>query len=298
MPYRDGVVALGDIGGFIVLRRWHLVVFALLAALALACEGAGNATGEPAGTPKKGVPASMAALGDSITAGYGSCFTLVACGRNSWSTGGSASVDSHYRRIRDDNPAIRGHAENYAIPGAQAADLAGQAARAVEDKAQYVTVLIGANDACVDRVTDMTATRTFRRQVDAGLARLKKGLPKARVLVVSIPDLYRLWELGHDDERAVRAWRRGVCQSLLARPTSTAAADEQRRRQVEDRVDAYNRELAAACEKYGRKCRWDGGSAHRVRFSLDLVNELDYFHPDAEGQNQLADVTYPGRFTW
>jgi lysophospholipase L1-like esterase len=281
----------------VVLRRWHLVVFVVLAALALACEGAGTAAPEPTGTAK-GLPASMGALGDSITAGYGTCFTLVACGRNSFSTGSSAVVDSHYRRIRDDNSRIKGNAENYAVPGARARDLPGQVARAIDDKVQYVTVLIGANDACADRVTGMTSSRTFRRQVDTALARLKKGLPKARVLVISIPDLYRLWDLGHDDERAVRAWSRGVCQSLLARPASTAKADEQRRRQVGDRVDAYNRELEAACAKYGRKCRWDGGEAHRVRFSLDLVNELDYFHPDVEGQNKLADVTYPGRFDW
>jgi lysophospholipase L1-like esterase len=281
----------------IVLRRWHLVLFVVLAALALACEGTGTAAPEPTGTAK-GLPASMGALGDSITAGYGTCFTLVACSRNSWSTGSSAAVDSHYRRIRDDNAAIKGNAENYAVPGARARDLARQADRAVDDKVQYVTVLIGANDACTDRVTDMTRPGTFRKQVDTALARLRKGLPKTRVLVVSIPDIYRLWQLGHDNERAVRAWSHGVCQSLLARPTSTAEADDDRRRQVDERVDAYNRELEAACDKYGSKCRWDGGRAHRVRFTLDLVNELDYFHPDVEGQNQLADVTYPGRFTW
>jgi lysophospholipase L1-like esterase len=281
-----------------VLRRWHLVVFVLLAALALACEGTGNAVPEPTGGAKKGLPSSMAALGDSITAGYGTCFTLVACGRNSWSTGGSASVDSHYRRIRADNSKIRGDAENYSVPGAQAADLADQADRAVRDNAQYVTVLIGANDACAGQVSGMTPARTFRKQVDRALARLKKGLPKARVLVVSIPDLYRLWELGHDNERAVRAWSRGVCQSLLARPTSTAQADDDRRREVDDQVDAYNRALEAACDKYGKKCRWDGGRAHRVRFSLDQVNEIDYFHPDVEGQKKLAEVTWPDRFSW
>jgi lysophospholipase L1-like esterase len=280
-----------------VLRRWHLAGFVLLSVVILACEG-GVGTAQPEPTPKTGLPSSMAALGDSITAGFGSCFTLVACTRNSWSTGGSAAVDSHYRRIRDDNSAIKGHAENFAVPGARVRSLAAQADRAVAAKVQYVTVLIGANDACTGRVEDMTATGTFREQLDTALARLKKGLPKARVLVVSIPDLYRLWELGHDDDRAVRAWNDGVCQSLLANPTSTAAADDRRRRRVDDRVDAYNRELAAACKKYGKRCRWDGGRAHGVRFSLDLVNEIDYFHPDVEGQNELADVTYPGRFTW
>jgi hypothetical protein len=116
--------------------------------------------------------------------------------------------------------------------------------------------------------------------------------------MVSLPDVYRLWQLGKDDERAVRAWRRGVCQSLLAAPTSTAEADDQRRKQVRDRLDDYNDQLRQACKAYGKRCRWDGGAVHAVRFKLDLVSKLDYFHPNAAGQNRIADVTYPGRFTW
>jgi lysophospholipase L1-like esterase len=282
----------------LVDRRWTVVGLALLSALALACEGTGNATPAPTGRPASGLPSSMAALGDSITAGFGSCFTLVVCGRNSWSTGTGTSVDSHYKRIRAGNSAIRGHAKNFAVPGARAADLASQADAAVAAKVGYVTILIGANDACAADVDDMTSTRAFRTSVGAALARLKKGLPKARVLVVSIPDLYRLWQLGHTDDKAVRAWHDGVCPSLLANPTSTAAADTSRRRRVADRVDAYDDALAAACAKYGKHCRWDGGSAHRVRFSLELVNHIDYFHPSAEGQDELAAVTYPKRFTW
>jgi lysophospholipase L1-like esterase len=280
------------------VRRWTVVGMALLSAMALACEGTGGAGPRPTGKPVSGLPSSMAALGDSITAGFGSCFALVVCGRNSWSTGSGTSVDSHYRRIRDGNSAIRRHQWNFAVAGARAKDLAGQAEAAVQVKAGYVTVLIGANDACANDVDDMTSTKAFRTAIDAGLAALKKGLPKARVLVVSIPDLYRLWQLGHDDAKAVRAWNGGVCPSLLARPTSTAAADNSRRRTVADRVDAYDDELAAACAAYGKHCRWDGGRAHRVRFSLDLVNQIDYFHPNVKGQNELAEVTYPGRFTW
>lgn len=281
-----------------MFRRWQVVGLVLLSVLALACEGTGQTTPAPSGKPKPGLPSSMAALGDSITAGYGSCAVFVACERNSWSTGGGSPVDSHYRRILAGNSKIRGHGLNMSRPGAVAAELAGQAGRAVKAKVQYVTILIGPNDACADRVEDMTATATFRKQVDAALAALKKGLPKARILMASIPDIYRLWQLGHDNTRAVRAWNHGVCPSLLARATSTAAADNDRRRDVADRVDAYDRELAAACWAYRKRCRWDGGSAHGVRFSLDLVNTVDYFHPNAKGQDKLADVTYPGRFTW
>ncbi|MEV4708794.1 GDSL-type esterase/lipase family protein [Actinoplanes sp. NPDC049316] len=282
-----------------MLRRRHTIALAVLSALALACDGAAAdpaATGRP--EPVSGLPSTMAALGDSITAGFGSCAVFVACSRNSWSTGGSDDVDSHYRRLRTANPKIKGQARNFAVPGALAADLPAQAYAAVDARAQYVTVLIGANDACADDVAGMTSVRAFRGHVDKALSILRKGLPKARVLVVSVPDIRRLWRLGHDEPAAVRAWRHGVCPSLLANPTSTAAADEQRRDRVAGRIDAYNDELARACEAYGGHCRWDGGAVHRVRFSLDLVNKGDYFHPNVAGQNRLADATYPVRFSW
>jgi lysophospholipase L1-like esterase len=241
----------------------------------------------------------MAALGDSLTSGFGSCLTLAVCARNSWSTGGGTQVDSHYLRIRAGNRAIAGHHRNFAVPGARASGLAGQAATAVrEKKVEYVTVLIGANDACRRKLAEMTPVTTFRRQVDAALATLKKGLPRARVLVASIPDLYRLWQIGHTNRNAVRAWSVGICPSLLADPTSTDEADADRRKAVRDRIDDYDRALAAACRAYGRHCRYDGGAVHRVRFDLSLVNHLDYFHPSVAGQNKLASVTYPRRFTW
>ncbi|MFG1608107.1 SGNH/GDSL hydrolase family protein [Actinoplanes sp. NPDC049265] len=280
------------------MRRWHVGCIALLAVFALACEGGGGAAPAPTSRPRPGYPASMAALGDSITAGVGSCVTLVACSRNSWSTGGGSAVESHYLRIRDANDKIRGNNDNFAAPGARAEDLAGQADRAVQAKPAYVTVMIGVNDACTGRVDDMTSAREFRAGIDAGLTRLKKGLPKSRILIVSLPDVYRLWKVGKDDERAVRAWSRGVCQSLLSRPASTADADTQRRGRVRDRLDDYDEQLRQACAAYGRRCRWDGGAVHAVRFDLDLVNQLDYFHPNAKGQNRIADATYPGRFTW
>lgn len=283
------------------MKRWPVVVFSVLAALALGCEGAAGGSqgsGHSTTKPKPGLPTSMAALGDSITAGFASCGTVLACGRNSWSTGTSAAVDSHYVRIRSENDRIAGHEHNYAVPGARAGDLDRQAGEAVKAKVSYVTVLIGANDACTATVGDMTPAATFRSEVDDALHTLKKGLPKAHVLVVSLPDLYRLWQLGRDDKHAQRAWKLGICPSLLADPASDAQADQDRRQRVRQRIDDYDDQLAAACTAYGDHCRWDHGAVHGVRFSLALVNHLDYFHPDADGQKRLAEVTYPGTFDW
>jgi lysophospholipase L1-like esterase len=248
---------------------------------------------------RSGLPASMAALGDSITSAFGSCFTLAVCQSNSWSTGSGTRVNSHYRRILAGNPAIRGHAHNYASAGAQVADLPDQAARAVAARVEYVTVLIGANDACRRTVDDMTSAATFRTTLDQALGVLKKGLPNARVLVLSIPDLYRVWQVGHADKHAISAWNLlGICHSMLANPTSTTSVDNNRRAAVRDRVDAYDRALAGACRSYGRHCRYDDGAVHRATFSLAQLNQLDFFHPNTDGQNQLASTSYPARFTW
>ncbi|MFI5895056.1 GDSL-type esterase/lipase family protein [Actinoplanes sp. NPDC051513] len=282
-----------------MLRRWHLVTFVLLGALALACEqGAGGAEPKPTGSVK-GYPSSMAALGDSITAGFGSCGAFLICGRNSWSTGTADAVDSHYRRILAKNPRIEDHARSFAQPGADSSDLAGQASRAVDMKAEYVTVLIGANDACASAPAAMTSVTAFRASIDQALARLRKGLPKSRVLVASIPDVYRLWQAGHTNPDAVRVWSRAhICPAMLSDPTAQTKAAEDRRRQVRDRIDDYNDQLRQSCKAYGKRCRWDNGALHESRVTLDLVNQVDYFHPDAEGQHEIAEATYPGRFTW
>ncbi|MGW0433280.1 GDSL-type esterase/lipase family protein [Micromonospora sp. NPDC003197] len=275
-------------------RRWTVVVTAALAVFALACEGSdgpGKPT-PPPDSPRPDLPSSMAALGDSITAGFGSCLVLATCQRNSWSTGDGSRVDSHYQRLREGNPAIRGKALNKATPGARAAALPGQATAAVSAKAEYVTVLIGANDACRSRIDAMTGVAEFRADVDRTLTTLKKGLPRARVLVASIPDLYRLWEIGHTEQRVTRAWDRGICPALLANPTSTAEDDVQRRAAFRKRIAAYNDQLSAACRAYGSRCRYDGGAVHRTRFTLDLLNGLDYFHPNAAGQQKLAEVSW------
>ncbi|MTK02932.1 GDSL-type esterase/lipase family protein [Micromonospora sp. CP22] len=272
--------------------RWTTAAVCLLALVALACEAGGEAAPRPSGTAQPGSPRVVAALGDSITTGFGSCLLLTSCQRNSWSTGDGLRVDSHYRRLLDRNPGLRGKAYNHARPGARADALAGQAEAAVRDRADYVTVLVGANDACRATIDAMTPVDQFRADIDRGLRVLREGRPKARVLVVSIPNLYRLWEVGHDEPRAVRAWRHGVCPALLADATSTAPADRSRRAAFRKQISAYNGQLKAACRAYGSRCRYDGGAAHRVRFDLSMVNPLDYFHPNTSGQSRLAEVTW------
>ncbi len=267
-----------------------LAAFALLPAFSGCAE-----TGTPAGVsaPDSG-PARIAALGDSITRAYGLCQGWGDCPRSSWATGGDRGVDSHFTRLSEggERPEVR----NLAVSGATVAGLGAQARQAVAARADYVTVLIGGNDACAYSEEAMTSPRRFAESFSEGIATLTEGLPDARILVLSIPDLHRLWEVGKDDERAVETWNRmGICRAMLANPTSTAAEDRRRRARVRDRVSAYNDVMAALCSRHDR-CRWDGNAVFEQRFTLDAVSPRDYWHPSVEGQRRLAEVSWRAGF--
>lgn len=171
--------------------------------------------------------------------------------------------------------------------------LSEQAADAVTQHADYVTILIGANDACQWPMIDPP---TFRAYLDDALTVLHKGRPTARIQIVSIPDLAHLWKIAHDNPLAQLAWRLKECPSLMTNPTSTAAADVRRRKLVEKHVDAYNRQAAKACKKYKNHCHWDKLWAHKVTFTLDMVGP-DFFHPSMKGQRALARIPLPISWT-
>ena len=262
--------------------------------LLLAAGGCADLQTEPAMTPRDPGPASIAALGDSITRGFGLCRGWGDCPEASWATGGDAEVRSHSARLTRDGDGPRVH--NLAVSGATVAGLDAQARQAVAARAEYVTVLIGANDACAYSEGAMTPTRLFADRFAAAMATLTTGLPDARVLVVSIPDLHRLWQVGKDDERAVETWEEtGICRAMLANPTSTAAEDRRRRTRVRDRVAAYNEVMAVLCSRH-EQCRWDGDAVFADEFTLESVSSRDYWHPSVEGQRRLAEVAWRAGF--
>jgi len=279
-----------------VTRTRAFAVLAVLATAATALVGQpAAATSAAAGPP----PSSMASMGDSITRGFNACGFYFDCTSRSFSTGGDAGVNSHYLRIRAKNSAIDGRNHNQGESGARADDLPAQATATLARRPEYVTILIGANDACTSSEAAMTPVATFRGHVDTALATLKRGLPDARVAVISIPDIKRLWEVGRTSATARAAWSLfGICQSMLANPTSTSAADNARRDRVRQRVVDFNAQLAQACAAYGPNCDFDDNAVFRYPFTFGQVSGWDYFHPNAAGQTALAQVSYAAGFNW
>ncbi len=244
-----------------------------------------------------GYPSSIASTGDSITRAFNTCSLPFAdCPQNSWSTGSSSTVNSHYRRILTANPAISGRNFNDAKTGARMNALNGQVTTAVSQGAEYVTILMGANDVCTSSVSTMTPTATLAAQLQTALQTLSAGAPSARIYVVSIPNVYHLWKILHTNFGAVLTWTLGgICQSLLANPTSNAPADVARRQQVYQRTVDDNAALANACAGFIH-CRFDGNAAFNLEFVPSDVSTRDYFHPSVSGQARAAAVTWAATF--
>jgi len=291
--------------------------------------------GIPSGATAAARPASMAAIGDSITAGFNShtdtwqiptapdlthCPTGLGpfgvpsttfgldCPAHSWATG--TGVNSIYLRLRASNPAI--DVANYGVTAAPVALLPAQAQEAAKQGAELVTVLIGANDACVPFQPHGTPTAlpAFASQFRQAMDILSDAPSHPRILVASIPDVYQAWQLFHTNPNAVSRWSAEVlCPPLFDNATSTAPVDVARRDAFRLLVAAYNLTEQEICRRTPR-CETDHGALFRTQLTradiatlentggIDAPAEAivpstaDFLHPSIAGQNKLADILW------
>jgi hypothetical protein len=236
-------------------------------------------------------PSSIASTGDSITRAFNDCwFPYIDCPPASWTTGSSSY--SHYRRIQAVNPAITGRSYNHAVTGADMADLNAQVQGVIGRGAQYVTILMGANDVCASSEAGMTDVAVFRDQFSGAMAALTAGLPSSRIFVSSIPDIHQLFTLYRYHLGANSVWAiAGICQSMLAYPFSNLPDDVARRARVRQRNIDYNTTLAEVCAWY-TQCRFDSNAVFNTAFVRSDVSTRDYFHPSVNGQAKLAAITW------
>jgi lysophospholipase L1-like esterase len=260
-------------------------------AAAASISTAGLGTWHGAAAPP--LPNSIAAIGDSISQAYDVCCSYGNHPANSWTTGYSSTdgVNSHYERLLAANSGISGHYYDDAVSGAKVADTGTQASNAVAQGAQYVTILIGANDVCTSSISTMTPTATFKSQFQSTMSTLESGLPGASIFVSSIPNIYQLWSVLHTNGSAQFVWAAAqICQSMLNRNNTEA-----QRQQVLQQEEADNSALQQVCQQYAN-CLWDNLATFNTAFAASQVSTLDYFHPNLSGQAALANGTWAASF--
>jgi lysophospholipase L1-like esterase len=242
----------------------------------------------PSGPP---LPQRIAAVGDSITTATDAGWCCVdPHGSNpqySWSTGTDFSVNSHLRRIDALNGSTKVAALTAAQPGADSGDLQAQLSQASAFGAQYVTVLMGGNDLC----WGPTPTDEFRQRVTAAFDAFFTASPNARLFVASVPNLYHLWAIEHDDPWAQFIWNLfDICPTML--PSSVT---DQQRQSILTLEVQFNNILATACGEHPN-CRWDDNTVFDYQFTTSDISPVDHYHPSIQGQNTLATITWATSF--
>ncbi|MGE7388106.1 SGNH/GDSL hydrolase family protein [Streptomyces sp. NPDC004126] len=267
---------------------------ALLAATVTGCDSpappAGGDRGAQAAPRWNTAPASVAAVGDSITRGFDACSVLADCPEVSWATGSDPAVRSLAARLLGDAE-VPARSWNYAVTGSRMADLPGQVTTAAQHKPGLVTVMVGSNDACRPTPSSMTPVAEFRTDFERALKDLRSTSPESQVYVSSVPDLQRLWQQGKDDPLVRQIWKLGICQSMLAEPLSAEPGATARREKVRARVVEYNEVLREVCAA-DALCRYDGGAVFQYPFGADQLSHWDWFHPGRDGQARLAELAH------
>jgi lysophospholipase L1-like esterase len=197
-------------------------------------------------------------------------------------------VNSQYARILALNPHIRGLNYNDAKSGAKMADLAGQLNSAATQHVDYVTVLMGANDACNSNVLNMTSTDVFQSEFASALGGFFAQDPTAHVYVSSLPNVGQLYTLFRSNSTALSVWKTyNICQDVLP-----PGGNDSTRATVYNQEVLYNSALQTVCAQYPSNCLYDGGAGFGYNFATSEVSSIDYFHPSVTGQKDIAALTW------
>jgi lysophospholipase L1-like esterase len=260
-----------------------------------ACGGAP----EPATTPAEPTPTAealpagpIAVLGDSMSLGVNACESVGPCPEVSWALGDNPAVSSVSAQLAEAEGTEREHIWG-ARDGGTVTNAAAAVDKVVAAESGIVLVLVGANDVCRPSVGDVTPPETFAATYTEMLTDLREGLPEARIVTLSIPDLLQLWDIGRVDARIAELWNESPsCRSILGNAQSDAPEDVERRDAMSAVIDEYNAAISSACAAT-TDCVYDAGALHEMQFTAEDISTLDRFHPSASGQQKIASVAWP-----
>lgn len=207
----------------------------------------------------------------------------------SWATGESPEVDSIYRRLLADHPALEGNNVNLAVNGAKVDGLEGQLDRLLEVKPtpDVVLVQILDNDMRCDG-TDPANYGPFGKTLTRVLDRLVEEIPDVQVFFVSPwanADLWTDWVAGHADKRR-RNSGTGPCAVFDARGRRRPEGV----RSQQEIIDSYRAEISAACSKHPGCFTDDGAELSFVPTDADVASDLS--HLSVAGHHKYAEIAW------
>lgn len=262
------------------------------------------------------VPNRLASTGDSITEAINAeefnPFTIVT--PNHWASFvngyhgfwesffGRTDVDSHNQRITEAFGSEGRTNFLDALSGADSRDLADQAAAAVAQQATYVTLFMGHNDVCDDTFAAIPTDAEYEANVRAALDQFQTGLPSgATIYIIGLVDIYSLWQLGDDlDALGIIPceviWATTLLELFPCATMLSPANTEADRQFTRGRNIAFNQILESLTAEYQLN-----DPHHHYHYTEEVfntqfvsrqVNDFDCFHPSAEGQRDLAMVSW------
>ena len=236
----------------------------------------------------------MAALGDSITRAF-NANTPVDHPQNSWSTGNTdkglfrrGSVLSHaeYLSIASGRDVV---VHNVARTGAETTDLQRQVSELNGVSLDYATILIGANDLCIngkDALGQSPDMSHYSERIEQAVTDLIQRNPNIRILLVSIPDMLRLQSIGHQTSCQSRWSTIGICQNLLHENISPSDLDN-----FGAQWRTANDDLRLIAQRHGENVMYSSVLSE-FPFERQHLSDLDCFHPNIIGQNLLSKETW------
>ena len=272
---------------------WAIVALLTTGLLAGCASGAASAPDLEALEPPEVAPevATLAILGDSMSLGVNACGEQGQCAAASWSGGSDTAVGSVALRLAAASGVVP-DVVNAAKDGGDVQDALDRVDEVIQAQPQLVTVLLGGNDACGPTLDDMTTAADYEAGLGALFARLNAEVPDATILVMSVPDLHHLWEIGHDNPQAVALWNNSPsCKNLLGDADDASPDATARRDAVAARVDEFNAAIVRACAA-AQGCIDDDGAVFAYDFSPDEISAIDFFHPSVAGQRAIAEIAW------
>lgn len=234
---------------------------------------------------------TLGILGDSVSLGVNACGGQGQCAAASWSGGTDPAVGSVAERLTAAS-GVEPNVVNAAKDGGDVGDALVLVDEVLQAGPQLVTVLLGGNDACAPSLDEMTSAADYEAQFTQLFGRLNAEAPDATILALSVPDIHRLWEIGHADARAVQAWNSSPsCKNLLGSADDASAEATARREAVAVRVDEYNAAILRVCAA-AERCIDDDGAVFAYEFTPEEISAIDYFHPSIAGQRAIAEIAW------